>query len=50
MAYMLERLAVSKFQDRRGPVRDTGRQTVIPGLSRAFRDGWQPYYVFKIVS
>ena len=35
-------LVVSKFRDRRSPVRDTGRQTSIPGLSWAFRDGWQP--------
>jgi len=31
----LRQRAVSNF-------RDTGRQTSIPGLSRSFRDGWQP--------
>ena len=35
----LERL-VRKFRDRCSPVGDTGRQTSIPGLYRAFRNGW----------
>ena len=36
--------AVSKFRDKSDPARDKGRQKSIPGLSRPFRDGWQPYY------
>ena len=36
----LERLVVRKFRDRRSPVGDMGRQTSIPGLYRAFRNGW----------
>ena len=35
--------AVSKFRDKSDPARDKGRQKSIPGLSRPFRDGWQPY-------
>jgi len=38
----LRQRAVSNFRDKSDPARDTGRQTSIPGLSRPFRDGWQP--------
>jgi len=32
-----------KFRQKIYPARDTGRHRPIPGLSRVFRDGWQPY-------
>ena len=38
----LRQRAVNNFRDKSDPARDTGRQTSIPGLSRPFRDGWQP--------
>jgi len=38
----LRQRAVSNFWDKSDPTRDTGRQTSIKGISRPFRDGWQP--------
>jgi len=40
--FSLRQRAVSNFTNKSDPARDTGRQTSIPGLSRPFRDGWQP--------
>ena len=41
--------AVSKFRDKSDPARDKGRQKSIPGLSRPFRDGWQPYRIVSLI-
>jgi len=32
-----------QFRDKKDPTRDTGCQDPILGLSRPFRDAWQPY-------
>jgi len=39
----LRQRAVNNFRDKSDPARNTRRQTSIPGLSRPFRDLWQPY-------